>query len=73
MDGSEAEVADHNLVLLVIVVVEADIAHDIVVVFVLVNPDLLVRVLRVNLIALSLLTCAVIVDLFIDLHGRGRL
>ena len=67
MDCDEAELTDHDLVVVIVFVIEADIAHDILIDFVLVNSDLLVGVIRVDLIAIHGNSSHLLV-LLIDLH-----
>lgn len=53
MDTDKAEVTDDNLVVLVIIIVEAHIAHNVLIIHVLVKSDLLIWVPWIDLIAID--------------------
>lgn len=64
MTSYKAEVADDDLIIVIVFVVKADIAHYILIDLVLVKTNLFIRISWVDLVAICLRSL-----IFIDLHG----
>ena len=57
MNGNKAIIANDDLVSFIIVVIEANIADDVIVILVLINPDLLIWVVWIDLVTLLIVVC----------------
>ena len=68
MTSYKAEIADDDLIIVVVFVVKADIAHYILIDLVLVKTNLFIGISRVDLVAICLRSL-----IFIDLHGLRSL